>query len=99
MSKWIFVDVEATGRSPITGAMTEFGAVDYKTRQTFHGVIWESRPAEDNPAVSIITGKLLNPLPDVMSDFARWLYQSRSCYWRIVSGPPVIVGRGLDGRH
>src|SRR5262245_34007573 len=73
MRKWIFVDVEATGRSPINGAMTEFGAVDYKTRQTFHGVIWESHPAEDNPAVSIITGKLLNPLPTVMSDFARWL--------------------------
>lgn len=73
MSKWIFVDVEATGRSPINGAMTEFGAVDYKTRQTFHGVIWESRPAEDNPAVSVITGKLLNPLSEVMSDFARWL--------------------------
>jgi DNA polymerase III epsilon subunit-like protein len=51
MSKWIFVDVEAAGHSPINGAMTEFGAVDYKTRQTFHGVIWESRPAEDNPAV------------------------------------------------
>ena len=53
--------------------MTEFGAVDYKTRQAFHGVIWASRPAEDNPAVSVITGKLLTPLPEVMSDFARWL--------------------------
>lgn len=73
MSKWIFVDVEAAGRSPINGAMTEFGAVDYRTRQTFHGVIWESRPAEDNPAVSVITGKLLNPLPEVMAAFARWL--------------------------
>jgi DNA polymerase III epsilon subunit-like protein len=73
MSKLIFVDVEATGMSPINGTMTEFGAVDYKTRQTFHGVIWESRPAEDNPAVSVITGKLLNPVSDVMSNFVGWL--------------------------
>ena len=73
MTKWIFVDVEATGQSPINGAMTEFGAVDYKTRQTFHGMIWESRPAEDNPAVSVRTGKLIKPLDEVMADFAHWL--------------------------
>jgi DNA polymerase III epsilon subunit-like protein len=71
--KLIFVDVEATGRSPISGTMTEFGAVDYKTRQTFHGVIWESRPAEDNPAVSVITGKLITPVEEVMTNFTRWL--------------------------
>lgn len=73
MSKWIFVDVEATGRSPINGTMTEFGAVEYQTRQTFHGIIWESRPADDNPAISVITGTLLNPLSDVMAAFAAWL--------------------------
>jgi hypothetical protein len=27
MSNWIFVDVEARGRSPVNGIMTEFGAV------------------------------------------------------------------------
>jgi 3' exoribonuclease, RNase T-like len=69
----IFVDVEATGRSPINGTMTEFGAVEYKSRQTFHGLIWESRPAEDNPAVSVITGRLISPLTDVMPAFAGWL--------------------------
>jgi hypothetical protein len=73
MSKWIFVDVEATGRSPVNGTMTEFGAVDYKTRQTFHGAIWESRPAEDNPAVSVMTGKPIKPLDQVMADFTQWL--------------------------
>ncbi len=73
MSKWVFVDVEATGHSPINGSMTEFGAVDYATRQTFHGVIWECRPAEDNPAVSVITGKLVRPLDQVMADFDQWL--------------------------
>ncbi len=69
----IFVDVEATGKSPINGLMTEFGAVEYKTRQTFHGVIWESRPSDENPAVSVVTGVLLHPLAEVMAEFARWL--------------------------
>src|SRR5262249_29783487 len=72
MSKLIFVDVEATGNSPINGKMTEFGAVDYRTRQTFHGVIWESRPADGNPAVSVITGNQIAPLEKVVADFVRW---------------------------
>ena len=80
----IFVDVEATGRSPITGTMTEFGAVDYTTRLSFHGRIWESRPAEDNPAVSVITGKLITPLEDVMAAFAGWLAERGT-------GRPVFV--------
>lgn len=71
----IFVDVEATGRSPINGRMTEFGAVDYRSRQSFHGRIWESRPSEENPAVSVITGKRIHALEDVMADFARWVAQ------------------------
>lgn len=38
MSKFIFVDCEGNGRpSPATGRMTEFGAVELKTRETFHG--------------------------------------------------------------
>jgi hypothetical protein len=73
MSKLIFVDVEASGKSPITGKMTEFGAVDYNTRQTFHGVIWASRPADDNPAVSVIIGEQVAPLDTVMATFMRWL--------------------------
>ena len=73
MSKLLFVDVEATGNSPINGTMTEFGAVDYNTRQTFHGVIWESRPTDDNPAVSVITGEQVAPLEAVMANFVRWL--------------------------
>lgn len=34
----IFVDVEA-GPAPCVSVMTEFGAVDYRTRDTFHGVL------------------------------------------------------------
>jgi len=70
MSMLIFVDVEATGNSPITGRMTEFGAVDYTTRQTFHGVIRESRPADGNPAVIVMTGRQIVPLEKRVADTA-----------------------------
>ena len=43
MQKLIFVDCEATGPCPGKGVLTEFGAVDYRTRSTFHGVLYESR--------------------------------------------------------
>jgi len=33
----IFVDVEANGLAPCVARTTEFGAVEYKTRLTFHG--------------------------------------------------------------
>jgi hypothetical protein len=34
---FIFVDVEAEGAAPCVGHMTEFGAVERKSRKTFHG--------------------------------------------------------------
>lgn len=37
MNTLCFVDVEAYGGSPVTGRMTEFGAVAWPTRATFHG--------------------------------------------------------------
>ena len=98
--KLIFVDVEASGRSPITGTMSEFGAVDYKTRQTFHGVIWESHPAEGNPAVSVITGKQVAALEAVMADFARWLDSLRTGRAIFVSDNPAYdyqwINAGFD---
>lgn len=48
----IFVDCEADGPCPGMGDLTEFGAVDYKTRDTFHGVLWRSKPDAANPAIS-----------------------------------------------
>lgn len=33
----IFVDCEGEGLSPASGKMTEFGAVEFKTRKTFYG--------------------------------------------------------------
>jgi DNA polymerase III epsilon subunit-like protein len=68
----IFVDVEATGQSPFSGHMTEFGAVNYDTLDTFHGVLWESEPHPDNPAVSKIIGQQLDGF-NVMLRFEDWL--------------------------
>lgn len=62
----VFVDCEAFGGSPVTGALTEFGAVAYglndtvaphcqicsiSTRPWFHGVVIPTRPSLKNPAV------------------------------------------------
>lgn len=68
----IFVDVEATGISPYSGVMTEFGAVEYKNRECYHGILWDSVPDPDNPAKPKITGQQFDEL-EVMEDFAVWL--------------------------
>jgi hypothetical protein len=72
MSNLIFVDVEATGQSPIGGKMSEFGAVDYDTRDTFHGLIWKARPDPENPAKPILEHQV-NDLGDVMEQFSEWI--------------------------
>jgi hypothetical protein len=70
----IFVDCEAFGPAPALGQLTEFGAVEFKSRKTFHGVIVRSEPSKENPAIP-------HPLEDydsvraaaVMSQFSIWL--------------------------
>lgn len=57
MSNLIFVDCEAWGGCPATGQLTEFGAVDYKSRTTFHGIIVPANPSTENPAVPERTAK------------------------------------------
>lgn len=68
----VFVDVEATGNSPFSGEMTEFGAVHFNSRRTFHGVLWDSMPDPDNPAKPVITGQQYDGT-EVMESFAVWL--------------------------
>ena len=68
MKNLIFVDCEATGPCPGKGELTEFGAVDFASRWTFHGVLFESRPKADNPAQSEVTGKAIDPVR-VLTDF------------------------------
>ena len=74
----IFVDVEATGISPATGLMTEFGAVVYDSKgkhhkKTFHGKFYEAVPDPANPSKPMITGDKLNSERRVMHMFAEWL--------------------------
>jgi hypothetical protein len=57
MAKLVFVDCEATGPCPGIRVLTEFGAVDYGTRRTFHGVLHDSEPDPANPAQPVLTGR------------------------------------------
>lgn len=68
----IFVDCEATGPCPGLGVLTEFGAVEYSTKATFHGILAESRPRADNPAIPELTGKVFDAVK-VFTDFESWL--------------------------
>jgi hypothetical protein len=72
MSNWIFVDVEARGRSPVNGVMTEFGAVHESSRKSFHGVLFEGEADPHNPAVPLI-GKQVATDKEVAESFAAWL--------------------------
>lgn len=76
MPRWIVVDVEAGGGpTPITGTMTEFGAVETITGEWFHGKIWDAKPLESNPAVpDMRTAVRVAKEHDVMVAFREWLY-------------------------
>lgn len=46
MMSLVFVDCEAVGPCPALGRLTEFGAVIFETRTTFHGIVKEGEEAE-----------------------------------------------------
>lgn len=71
-SNLVFVDVEARGVSPVNGVMSEFGAVHYDTRETFHGRLYEGRPDPATPAVPVIGKKLVSETV-LAEEFALWL--------------------------
>lgn len=74
----IFVDVEATDVSPYSGVMTEFGAVEYKSRNTFHGVLWEALPDPEIPAKpKLVDGGFHADEREIMQKFADWLPHGR----------------------
>jgi DNA polymerase III epsilon subunit-like protein len=79
----VFVDVEATGLTPFSGEMTEFGAVHFTTRKSFHGVLWDAVPDPEIPAKPVIVGAGY-PQDPVMRGFASWLKTT-------VRGRPVFV--------
>lgn len=72
MSNYIFVDVEALGTSPVNGIMTEFGAVHEKSRDTYHGVLYEGTPDPENPAVPVVGKQLMGDFA-VAHNFCNWL--------------------------
>lgn len=87
----VLVDVEANGLSPYSGMMTEFGAVEFKSRASFHGVLYDAEPDPENPAVPRL--KLVQTRSEanqeeherkVMQDFDHWLAQA-------TKGRPILV--------
>lgn len=79
MTTNVLVDVEAVGPSPITGEMTEFGAVALNhdmtaIDRTFHGVLVKAAPDPERPAVPLIPSNAVRySKRDVMRRFAAWL--------------------------
>ena len=76
----IFVDVEAYGGAPSVGKLTEFGAVEYRSRDTFHGVIWKSSPDPSNPAVPLPTELAVADPREVFVAFDEWLKRFKQPY-------------------
>ncbi len=68
----IFVDCEAEGPCPSLGRLAEFGAVHYPSRESFHGVIWKTRPSPDNPAIPIIIERADDDAR-VFKRFSEWI--------------------------
>jgi hypothetical protein len=82
MQQLVFVDVEAAGATPVTGKMTEFGAV-LMDGSSFYGQIYASKPDPANPAKPI-PGRKLRPVHDVMNEFMVWLGNN-------IKGRPIFV--------
>jgi DNA polymerase III epsilon subunit-like protein len=85
----IFVDCEATGPCPGKGELTEFGAVEFSGRATFHGVLFESRPSQQNPALSERTGEAFDPVK-VFGEFEAWLLSVTKGRYIFVSDNPAF---------
>lgn len=68
----IFVDCEARGTSPVRGTMTEFGAVHYASRISFHGQLYESCPDPVTPAIPLVGRRLATDL-EVATKLANWV--------------------------
>lgn len=81
----VFVDCEAYGGSPSTGNLTEFGAVTWPDKKTFHGIIFKTRPSVRNPAIpDSATAEPINKPGLIFLRFANWLQDN-------VKGRPVFI--------
>jgi hypothetical protein len=89
MAKLVFVDCEATGPAPGIGVLSEFGAVDYETRRTFHGVLYDSEPDPANPVLSRLTGGSYDAV-EVFGRFKAWLEDLGDGHPLFVSDNPAF---------
>ena len=89
MKNLFFIDCEATGQAPCVGELTEFGAVAYPSRNTFRGVLYDSRPSV-NPVLSQKLGGKKDA-KKVFEDFEKWILEN-------TEGHPVFVSdnNGFD---
>jgi len=72
----IFVDCEAWGGCPSVGDLTEFGAVSYPDKKTFHGILVETIPDPTNPAIPLAKEKCSDEKRiEVFTAFDQWLSQ------------------------
>lgn len=77
----VFVDCEAYGGAPSVGVLTEFGAVKYPSRQTFHGKMFDSEPDPANPAIPrLVPNGRTYDAKKVFTDFEAWLGSGRSIF-------------------
>jgi len=78
MKPWILVDCEAVGVSPLHGKLTEFGAVHFESKATFHGII-RSRNGQT----------LINDPKRIAYQFKNWLEQEQKGRVIFVSDNPA----------
>jgi hypothetical protein len=85
---WFLVDCEATNATPVSGVMTEFGVVELMTLESFHGVLWDSMPSPENPAIPVLTGAKLYDPQQVLRDLDVYLHRFPKP-WVLVSDNPA----------
>ena len=89
MENLIFGDCEATGPCPGKGELTEFGAVEFASQRTFHGVLFASRPSAANPALWEGAGEALDPV-EVCTAFEAWITSVTNGWAIFVSDNPAF---------
>lgn len=99
MSALFFVDCEAYGGCPATGALTEFGVVHYPSRASFHGILFDSEPNPANPAEPRVTGKKHDAIR-VFVDCKNFLFEHGKGRAVMVSDNPAFDFMWIaDGFH
>jgi hypothetical protein len=82
LNNLVFVDCEAIGACPGKGEMTEFGAVIYSSRLSFHGILYDSCPSVNPDLNGKLSGKH-DPIK-VFTKFEKWLSKN-------IQGRPIFV--------